>query len=1470
MRPKQVTGNFEPLKKIFFHTYQKTAGILFHLLFISLFCFGQAPVANFSASTQTGCAPLAVTFQDLSTGNPFSWNWDFGNGQLSNTRNPSIAYSLPGTYTVRLIVRNAFGIDDEIKTNYITVSPSPTASFDANITTACAPVTIQFNDRSTIPAGAGTISSWLWDFGDGTTSNQQNPNHTYTAVGFYTVSLRIISTSGCQSFASIGRYIRIVSGITADFNFTQPGTCRAPFTVQFNDLSSGPGNLSYSWNLGNGGPGSTLQNPTATYATTGTYTVQLNVQSDLGCSGSVRRDIVLTGKTTNFTIPPSICIGQTVTFQNNSSPNPVSSLWDFGDGTTSSQINPTKTFLTGGIFPVKLINSYGNCSDSITQNVTITSQPPVNFTLNDSTACNAPFTVRFTDVSPAASTWLWNFGDGGSSNQQNPSHTYTTGGVFDVSLTITLPGGCTNTITKSQLIKISGITTAIANVPTGGCIPFSFSPIPQIQSVDNIVSYLWDLGEPGATYSVQFPTHTYTSPGNYNITLTVTSQTGCTSSITIPNGVRTGTRPIVNFSFSPNNVCAITPVQFTDLSVTSPGAVVQWHWDFGDSLNSTSQNTQHVYEDTGALTVKLIVSNNGCRDSAMQPIQILPPVAKFGYSVNCNNRLQVTFLDSSLTNVIYGPVTYEWRMGDPANTVFFGLPPPIFTYPAYGTYTATLIVTNGACSYQKIKQVILMNEMPGVTTSRNPVCKSEQFTLNAVVSNAANIKDYTWTIGTNTISDTTQSLNYSLANYGSYDVTVMIEDINGCFNTTTLTNFITVSGPRANFSPNGPGGCVNSTINFTDLSTPFGVPITQWTWSFGDGIQQTYNSAPFNHVYSQTGSYTVTLAIKDNASCADTISIPNAVLITRPVAEFKADTVYCPLAPLQFIDTSSGSGLSYSWSFGDGGVSTLQNPTHNYPLGDNSYNVKLVIRDAAGCGDSIIKTNYIKIRSPRAAFDIIDSSGICIPLQTSFVFQGSNYQNHLWDFGDGATSSALNPSHFYNAYGSYTATLYLIGPGGCTDSAIKTVNLYNPYTTTQITFGPDTACSSITTNFSINYPAGFNFQFNFGDGKIDSSGQTILSHFYSQPGIYYPSVILTDKFGCGAGINTPNPVVVYGAIPLFGKDKKEFCDNGEVFFVNYTLSNDPIISSVWDFGDGTTSNATEPSHIFNGANTYIVTLTVTTENQCTSSFSDTVRVYATPVLTIDGRDTICLNKAEPYAAVLLQPDSTIKWQWNFGNGSSAQTQQVSQTYSSSGNYNIQLIASNKLGCADTSTLDIHVVPLPTATPATDPIRIISGASTPLNMNYTGPIIAYNWLPPTNLDCTDCPQPIANPQFSTKYNVSVTDRYGCMNSGEVSVQVICTGQNFFVPNTFSPNNDGKNDIFYLRGTGLFRVKTLRVFNRWGEVVFEKREVPVNDPGYGWDGTYKGKPAQADVYIYQLEILCANGELVKYSGNIALIR
>jgi len=484
----------------------------------------QDPVANFSANNTSGCGPLRVIFTDQSTGSPTSWSWDFGNGQLSVQQNPTVTYTQPGTYTVRLIVKNASGIDDEIKTNYITVFASPTASFTANLTTACAPAAVQFTDHSTSPPGS-SITSWQWDFGDGGTSTQPNPTHTYTNTGFYTVTLQVTNSNGCKRIASIGRYIRIVSGVNVDFASLQPTTCQPPFLVNFQDQSSGPGTLSYSWNFGNGTT-STLKNPSTTYNTPGTYSVKLAVVSDLGCSGNTTKNVVVAGKTTDFTAPANICVGQTINFQNNSVPAPVSSTWSFSDGTISSQINPVKTFLSGGTFLVKLINNYGNCKDSITKNVTVITSPTVDFSSDDSIACDAPFTVQFTDKSPTASTWHWDFGDGTTSTDQNPSHTYNNLGFYDVTLSITLAGGCSNAITKSQYIKIKPIIVSISNAPAGGCAPFTFSPIPDVQSIDSVVSYSWDLGEPGATYNTKFPTHTYNSTGVYPITLTVTTQSG--------------------------------------------------------------------------------------------------------------------------------------------------------------------------------------------------------------------------------------------------------------------------------------------------------------------------------------------------------------------------------------------------------------------------------------------------------------------------------------------------------------------------------------------------------------------------------------------------------------------------------------------------------------------------------------------------------------------------------------------------------------------------------------------------------------------------------------------------------------------------------------------------------------------------------------------------------------------------------
>lgn len=1428
------------------------------------YVFGQVPVANFTANVRSGCAPLAVTFTDQSSGNPTEWNWEFSNGTLSSVKNPVVAFSTPGTYSVKLVVRNANGIDQIERIDYITVFPSPIADYGADITLGCVPVTVRFTDHSSVPVGGGTIVKWEWEFGDGSISSLPSPSHTYSLTGFYTVALRVTSSTGCVRRISRTRYIRVVDGVNTDFNFSLPSSCKPPFVVNFQNQSSGPGTISYNWNFGNGQT-STATNPSATFNAPGTYNVRLNSQSNLGCGGDTIKQVVITQTNTDFTSPSTICIDQPVAFQNNSSAIPETSFWDFGDGTTSAQISPVKTFLTPNVYTVRLINTYENCTDSAKKTVTVIDKPAVDFQANTTTACQAPLTVQFTDLTPGAISWSWDFGDGNTSTLQNPSHVYNTLGNYTVKLTASTSADCSESITKVDFIKIQEPSIEFAN--GGGCIPFTYSPVPIIQSLDPIASYLWDFGD-GSTSTQQNPSHTYTLAGNYPIKLTVTTVSGCVK--IIDREVRTGTSPTVSFIANPLTACASQAISFAGSAVTTPGADVVWLWDFGDGSGSGAQSPTHTFLDTGNLVVRLTVINNGCDNFATQVVQIKPPKAKFDYTVNCNSRA-VTFINKSLVNPTLTPTSYKWKMGDPANTEFTTVAPPVFSYPSPGTYNVTLIIENGLCSDTLTKPVIIVDEIADFSINKSPVCKNETFTLSAINSDASHISNYAWTIG-GTLVGGGRTLNHQLPATGLYNVSLTITDINGCADTKTVPDYIDVKGSVAKFVPATPGGCMNKTVTFNDQSTST-TNIVKWDWNFGDNTQQSFTAPPFTHTYSQTGRYVVSLTVTDATGCTDKYTLPTTLRVTNPIAGFRADTFYCPQAPLQFVDTSSGTGLTYLWSFGDGNTSTLQNPKNSYPLADAIYSVKLKIRDISGCEDSITKVDYIKIRSPKAAFDIQDTATFCPPLRTSFTFKGTDYKSFYWDFGDGGRSGLQNPSYFYSDYGHFIPKLYLVGPGGCIDSAESSVSVYDPIASTKINYVIPTGpiCNSLNVDFTLVVPSAFKFYFHFGDGAIDSSQQKTLSHFYSRPSFNTPRIELFDTIsGCQISIAGSPRINVLGAIPLFGKDKKEFCDQGTVTFKNFTTKNDPIVSNIWTFGDGTTSPALEPSHTFTQPGTYIVTLTVTTEQNCSKSFSDTIRVYRTPAPSIQSRDTICINVADPFSGILATADTLTKWQWNFGNGQSSSEQNNNITYITAGNYSIKLTASNKIGCSADTTKNIYVTPLPTAVPVQDPLTIASGSGANILMNYTGNIVSYNWVPTTRLSCTNCPSPYANPQFTTKYNVQLEDRYGCKNSGDITILVVCGKQNFFVPNTFSPNGDGRNETFYPKGTGLFRIKSMRVFNRWGEIVFEKKDFSANDPSAGWNGTYKGKTASPDAYIYTMEILCENNTVIPVKGNVTLLR
>lgn len=379
--------------------------------------------------------------------------------------------------------------------------------------------TISFTD-STLNS-----SAWYWDFGDGTTSTMQHPVHTYGSTGTFNVCLIAYSSCASDTFCSNMTITCVVP--VSGFNHGATN-----YTVNFTNTSAN--GTSWLWDFGDGNT-STSQNPSHVYANTGTYTVCL--VSTNACGTDTICDTI------NVTCPPPTTgfsessTDLTVSFTDNSNDNGsaiTSWSWDLGDGNTSTQPNPTHVYAAPGTYSVCLVTTNFCGTDSICQNVVVTCTPPSPaFQFTDTL-----FTVYFTDISSSGfpiTGWLWDFGDGNTSTQQNPTHVYATPGTYLVCLTVTSMCGSTPTcitVTVSCPVPAAGFTS-VENF-----LQVTFTDAST--SNQGIQSWQWDFGD-GNTSSVQNPTHTYAIGGSYTTCLTVTdtcgSDSSCTTITVIPDGI---------------------------------------------------------------------------------------------------------------------------------------------------------------------------------------------------------------------------------------------------------------------------------------------------------------------------------------------------------------------------------------------------------------------------------------------------------------------------------------------------------------------------------------------------------------------------------------------------------------------------------------------------------------------------------------------------------------------------------------------------------------------------------------------------------------------------------------------------------------------------------------------------------------------------------------------------------------------
>ena len=380
---------------------------------------------------------------------------------------------------------------------------------------------------------------------------------------------------------------------------------------------------------------------------------------------------------------------------------------------------------------------------------------------------------------------------------------------------------------------------------------------------------------------------------------------------------------------------------------------------------------------------------------------------------------------------------------------------------------------------------------------------------------------------------------------------------------------------------------------------------------------------------------------------------------------------------------------------------------------------------------------------------------------------------------------------------------------------------------------------------------------NFGNGQT-SNMQMPDSQFYSTAGNYGISVKVVNSGGCtGADAKSvivhPKPIVYAGM------------DTGICKMSPHTLRASGADSYVWS-QDSTLSCTTCANPIAKPTTTTTYYLTGKSAFGCSNKDSVTITVKQPFTLKVGKGDTICIGKSVPLSATGA---ATYQWSptvWLDDPLSATPNSRPDSTIT------YKVVGSDNSNCfKDSGTVKIKVYKYPTVSITNGATaNVIVGSSVQLNTSVSSDVTSYFWNPGQWLSCNTCPNPLVKPQENITYKVTVKNMGNCESSDNVTITLLCNDGNVFIPNTFSPNGDGANDVFYPRGKGVNSIKNFAIFNRWGQVVYQKSHISANDPNFGWDGMLNGVKAPTDVYVYLLEVICANNIVFPIKGNVTLVR
>lgn len=1142
---------------------------------------------------------------------------------------------------------------------FTAMAQAPTANFTASPLSVCAGVPVNFTSTSTSNGGPA-INQYSWNFGDGVTVTTQNPSHVFTTAGTFTITLVVTNANGAVDSEIKTNYITVLPAPNVGFNVTGIG-CTVPLTVGFTNTSSSGANFSYAWNFGNG-QNSNSQNPAnVTYNTAGNFGVQLTVtNTTTGCVASYTDSIVVSNFQAAITAPAAGCVGTAISFQDNSTAGANAWSWNFGGQGNSAQQNPTFTFNTAGTYTITLTsqNTGSGCTDNVTQQITIQNNITPSFTANPLTNC-APSSVTFTNTTGIAGNYTWNFGNGQTyTGTTPPPQVYNSSGQYNVTLSVNTAAGCTGSTTQNNYINIVNIEAGFFADEPGGCTPHtvhftdtSSSPNP----ANPIVSWQWNFGN-GQTFNGQNPPNQTYSLGLYDVTLVVTSQSGCIDTMFMNDYVTVGDIDLVDFTLSPLVTCVKQNVNFTNgtvISVPHQPNEVTYFWDFGDGTSTQENPTHQFTQDTGYISVQLIVDFRGCKDSITidSAVYVLAPIAQFNPSQQlvCNPGnfpVNITFTD----NAIHGEqpdnvsMTWEWGDGTPntniGNAVLDGVNNgnTSHSFATYGSYTVEQVIHNytTGCHDSITKTINISQIAAQFTMSNDSVCRNDSLLLfNASTSwNAHPLTNWSYAMGNGQTLTSGPNPAYVYTTQGLYNITLTVTNSVGC--TAQIMHPVRVLNiPFPIISAQNTVGCSPFPVTFTNSSMAVGngMPLSYFVTTFSDDSSSVTTNAvnqPINHTFNGNGTYYATMVVYDVFGCSSTpATVP--ITITKPTANFTFPSVVCASDTNLTLNSSTGVGtLAYEWyvnnqAYGtaqDTGIVSVVSP--NLPVSQlsSTFNLSLVAIDSNGCEDTL--TQLVTVSLPHAiptySFSgaVLNANGeyACPPLFGTYQDSSQAYGNITawnWGFGDGNNSILEDPSNTFVINGAFDLTLQITDQYGCVDDTTvdNHVTIGGPQGVPGFVQTPNLCVQGAS--FLVQAPVNVDsLIWNMGDGNFVYNEINFVYN-YETPGSYQATVTLISPDGCeittvldsvtvfddGLDANfTANPMLVDQNDPVVFTDQSTFIAS-------------PIVSWTWDINSDTTytlNNNGAQTTSFGISGPYTITLTVVDQQGCEDSYSLVINV----------------------------------------------------------------------------------------------------------------------------------------------------------------------------------------------------------------------------------------------------------------------